>query len=800
MQTQTIVKPTCFHCGDDCDQNNISQNEKIFCCEGCKLVYELLQENNLCTYYDLEHHPGKTQKDITKNKRFDFLDDVEIQNKLLRFKRGNQCVVMFYVPNIHCTSCIWLLENLTKINSGISKSSINFNRKEVVIHFAENEISLKEIVSILSSIGYEPSLNLDALHTGKKKVINRKLIYQLGVTGFCFGNIMLLSFPEYLNQAEVLDSSMKNFFSSLNLLLALPVFFFGASDFFVNSWKGIQKKIFNIDLPIALGLSVIFIKSTYEILSRTGEGYFDSMTGLVFFLLIGRFIQNKTYESLSFERTYKSYFPIAVNKIENKKIKQISLDQLKVGDKLFIRQGELIPADAFLISAQANIDYSFVTGESIPETVKRAERIFAGGKQTGPSIEIEISKSVEQSYLTQLWNHKSFKKTEPENFSQLANSISKFFTIGILLIAIGTAFYWYQTDKSKILDAVVSVLVIACPCALAITIPFTFGNVMAIFGRNHFYIRNTQVIESMSSINEIVFDKTGTITETSEVHLEFEGKHLSEIEKTKIASLVSHSIHPLSKKIFESYKEYHIIPVQNFKEIVGKGIEAFIDNQKIKIGSLQFVTGESFSKPLKNETIIYVSIQDEVLGFFRLQNSLRSGFENVFNNLYKHYHLSLLSGDSNGDEIRLGKFFKISRMFFNQSPADKLKFIETAQLDQKRLAMIGDGLNDAGALQQANVGIAVTEDTSQFSPGADAIMQAHDFGKLHSFFRLAKGSVRIIIFTFIVSLIYNAVGLYFATSAQLTPLIAAILMPVSSFSVIIITTISTKILQKRLGL
>lgn len=799
MTPNTIEKLQCFHCGDDCNDELIKIDDKVFCCDGCKLVYELLAESNLCTYYTIDQHPGISQKQTVANSRFDFLDDDVVVKKLISFRKENQCVVQLTIPKMHCTSCIWLLENLSQLDAGVIQSTVNFNRRELVLRFDETKTSLKKIVVLLKVIGYEPTLSFDSLEHKSKKQTNRKLIYQLGITGFCFGNIMLLSFPEYLSAGTTLELKMKSYFGLLNLILALPVFFFGASDFFINSWQNARKKIFSIDLPIALGLAVIFFKSTYDIVGGTGAGYFDSMTGLVFFLLIGRFIQSKTYDSLSFERNYKSYFPIAVTKIRKNAEEQIPLENLREGDKILIRNNELIPADCFLISGDANIDYSFVTGESETESASIGNHIYAGGKQIGSSIIVQIQKPVEQSYLTQLWNHRAFQKKQNDNFSVLANTISKYFTIAILIIAVATGCYWYLYNPLKLMNAVVSVLVIACPCALAITIPFTFGNVMSIFGRNKFYIRNTQVIEHLAGVSHLVFDKTGTITHTSKTNISFYGNNLTENEINAVASLASSSNHPLSKKIkfYLSAKSVHTIT--GFKEQPGFGIEGIYNDKKIKLGSELFVCKHANSKD-NSVTRVYVSVDDDVKGYFSIENNLRPGFEKVFNRLQKKYDLSLISGDGNADRGRLSNYFKMTHLFFNQKPIEKLKYIETKQQQHEHVAMIGDGLNDAGALKQADVGIVITEDTSMFCPGADAIIDAQSFEKLPAILSMANGAVKIIFITFILSLVYNVAGIYFAITGQLTPLIAAILMPLSSFSVIIITTLSTKLLQRKLHL
>jgi Cu+-exporting ATPase len=473
-----MSETTCFHCGDVCEEQVIQHDEKSFCCHGCKTVYELFTESDLACYYDLEAAPGATPKEIEG--KYDFLSQQNIIDKLLEFNDEHTQIVTLYIPHIHCSSCIWILENLNKLNASITSSQVNFGKKKVRITYNTEHFSLKETVVLLSKIGYEPYISLDDYSTGKTNV-NRTLIYKLGIAGFAFGNVMFLSFPEYFQVSGFWIEQYKIVFRWLMFAFSLPVVFYAAQDYFISAYKGLRAKLLNIDVPIALGILVLFVRSSVEIMFDLGSGFFDSLTGLVFFLLLGKFFQQKTYTFLSFERDYKSYFPIAVTKIVNGEETPIQVYDIKKGDRLLIRNEELIPVDGILIHGNAAIDYSFVTGES--ETVQKqsGDKVFAGGKQTAGVIEIEAIKSVEQSYLTQLWSNDVFEKNKEESFTNLTNKISKHFTITVLSIAIIATTYWILVDASKAMNVFTAVLIIACPCAIALAAPFTFGNLLRIF-------------------------------------------------------------------------------------------------------------------------------------------------------------------------------------------------------------------------------------------------------------------------------------------------------------------------------
>ncbi len=799
-ESKTKNQIVCYHCGDLCRDESIAIDDKYFCCSGCKTVYEILNQGELCTYYNFQENPGISPKNF-ESKKFDYLDDLTTINKLLDFSDDKISKITFFIPQMHCSSCIWLLENLFKLNPAITSSTVNFVRKELNVKYLHEKISLKEVVILISSIGYEPQINLD---TAEKKVetkSNKSLYYKVGVAGFCFGNIMMFSFPEYFSITTA-DSFLKSFFNYLNLILSLPVFFYSASDYFVSAYKGLRKKIINIDVPLSLGILVLFLRSVYELLILNQAGYFDSLAGLVFFLLIGKILQEKTYDAMNFERDYKAYFPLSVTIRQNEIEKSIPVANLMVGNRIIIRQNEIVPADAILMNGDGLIDYSFVSGESHPIHKVSGEMIYAGGRQKSGLIELEVIKEVSQSYLTQLWNNDTFNKKTESEFTNFSNTVSKYFTIVILLIAFVAAAFWLSVSTFTAINVFTSVLIVACPCALALSTPFTLGNTMRIFGRNKFYLKNASVVEMMAKINSIVFDKTGTITESGKSDIIFAGRILNPNELKCIKSLVRSSTHPLSKKIFDSIDGSDFYPVTKFNEPTGKGIEGIVYGNIIKIGSADFVNlNQNETEVDVIKTKVYVSINSEIVGNFIISNSYREGIDKVIKNLSSEYQLSLLSGDNNGEKDNLLKIFKSeTQLHFKQSPEDKLNFIKKQQSDKSKVMMIGDGLNDAGALSQSDLGISVTDDVSNFTPACDAIIDSGQLKNISTFLKFSKTSLKIIHLNFLISFFYNLVGLSFAINGMLSPLIAAVLMPISSISVVFVATLATNLIAKKRGL
>lgn len=790
----TKDKTTCYHCGEDCKGQPLWHNDHSFCCFGCQTVFELLSENDLCEYYSFETNPGNKLNHFIKDKYL-FLDKEEIADHLLDFKSDQLAKITLSIPSIHCSSCIWLLENISRFDSGIIQSKINFSKKRLSVDFNPNKTTLRKIADLLYQLSYEPEISLDQ---NKNTIENHSQTKNLkiGIAGFCFGNIMLLAFPEYLG-IEV-DSEFISYFTYISLGLSIPVLFYCSSEFFLSAIGGIRKKVLNIDLPIAIGILALFGRSLYEILSHTGPGYLDSLAALVFFLLIGRWVQSKTYEGLAFDRNFKSYFPLAVQRIKGKLKESTLVSELEVNDLIEVRNEEIIPCDAILMSNQALIDYSFVSGESEPNVIYEGAKIYAGGRIKGSAVQMTVIKPVSQSYLTQLWNHSSFEETDEENTPQLIDKVSQYFTPTVLLIALVAGLFWFFYDSSKVLLVVSSVLIVACPCALALAAPFTLSSAMNTLGINRMYLKGTHVIEKLWQVKRIVFDKTGTITTPSNEKIEWHGQSLSKTEKENLWALASQSVHPLSLQLTNYLGSYKTDKyVVGFNEIKGQGISGLINGMEIRIGSSDFA---GLNVTDVEGSIIGVNINKEAIGYFLLKSSYREGLKSMINDLEHSYSFTVLSGDNDHEINNLWNLFpKDTPLIFNQTPEDKLKAIQSLEAKEKTM-MIGDGLNDAGALKSSFVGMSVAEHKSSFTPASDIIILGNQLTQLPKFLKLIHHSKKIILAGFVISFLYNIVGLTLAVAGYITPVIAAILMPLSSITVVALSTLGIRYLGHSLKL
>lgn len=808
----STTRLACSHCGDDCPPGGPvrlpARPELSFCCAGCRAVYELLDAHNLCRYYALgPEHPGQKVAAVELPGRFDYLDEESVQAQLLSFRSEQLARLTLPLPQMHCASCIYLLENLYKLDPGVTEARVNFLRREISLSYRPAETSLKAVVKLLASLGYEPQITLAELGAAPRQA-NRRIYYQLGLAGFCFGNVMLLAFPDYLSFTDQLAHSFGHFFGYLSLLLALPVLLYAAQDFYRSAGAGLRQRYINLDFPISLGLTSLFLVSCYEVLTHRGAGYFDSFTGLVFFMLIGKWVQQRTYDALRFDRDFTSYFPVAVTLLTPQGEKSVSVKELQVGQRIRVRHQEVVPADAMLMRGTGQIDYSFVTGEAAAVAKGPGELVYAGGRQLGEAVELEVVREVSQGYLTQLWNNPAFRKADKQTLESYANRVGRYFVAATLLIAAGAILYWYPRDQAMMWRAFTSVLVIACPCALSLATPFALGSALTVFGRHRFFLKNAAVAETLGRATTIVFDKTGTLTDVKQSAVEYRGPVLNEWAQRALAAVVAQSTHPLSQRLARELPA-GALPVTDFTEVPGQGLRGMVGGVEVKVGAAAFVGAEETGQPgAPVETAagaadamqsrVYVRLGENQPGCYVFRNVYRPELPAVLAELSRRYQLAVLSGDNDAEQQRLRALFgPRAELHFRQSPQQKLDYVAALKARGQTVIMVGDGLNDAGALQQADAGIALTDTLSNFSPACDAILDASSFGRLGTFLGFTRDCLQVVLATFVLSFVYNGLGLGLAVQGKFTPIVSAILMPISSLSVMIFATLLVRLAAHR---
>jgi Cu+-exporting ATPase len=468
----------------------------------------------------------------------------------------------------------------------------------------------------------------------------------------------------------------------------------------------------------------------------------------------------------------------------------VAISRLQTGDRLSLRNGELLPADARLVSGEACLDYSFVTGESDPVKRDAGDHLYAGGRQVGGAITVETLKPVAQSYLATLWNHEAFRKPRDHDLDSLTNRYSRRFTKLVVGVALTAAACWLFKDAAKAEKVFTSVLIVACPCALALAAPLTQGTAQRLLARLNIFLKNGPVLERLAGVDTVVLDKTGTLTTADVRGVKFQAAAaagLTPEEGQWIGSLARCSTHPTSVRITK-YLTADPLPVRGFDATPGGGIGGEIAGHRVLLGSPAWLLRQGIGTDVPPPTTsgAQVVIDGRWRGGFVLENSLRPEAARLIAQLGDRFELALLSGDNEREAERFQTLFgRRAILRFNQSPADKLNFIRELQARGRRVMMVGDGLNDAGALKQADVGVAVVEQIGVFSPASDVILDAEQLPQLARVLAYARAAARVVRAGFLISALYNLAGVGIAAAGLLAPIVCAILMPVSSITVVV---------------
>ena len=778
----------CAHCGSSAGENPVLTQEHAFCCNGCRSVYQILKEGGLCDYYKVE---GQPYKPTGIDKEGNVASWNLMQKEFALFESAERVMVLLHIPGMHCSSCIWLLEKLSRLEKGILGSRVDFGKKQLTITYNPEKTSFGILVALLISIGYTPSLIPEGRHDEKTRQ-DRTNLSRLGVAGFCAGNIMLFSFPQYLG----LDaSSQKNFaqmFNLLNLALSIPLVFYGAGEYVKAVLTGIRIKTISVKVPLALGMGTLWLRSVYEVVSGTGIGYFDSLAGLVFFLLLGTWLQNKTIDHLRFGEKARHFFPLVAKIKTPEGISHKRVSELIPGDRLWIKTGEIIPADAILMSVTAAIDYAFVTGESIPSVKVAGEMVYGGGRNAGDAIEMEVVKTFEQGRFNEIWKSAELAGDHKTQTSEWEQKTSTIFLLTTLAIAALTLVYGIVFRSENIWFPVVAVLMVACPCALALAPPFAYNTAANKLAAMGLFLRKTEVVGMLGDTQNIVFDKTGTLTDPLKTTVSFP-EAISQKEKDMLLSLAACSNHPTSRAIAACYMVGNNYPIDNFTETAGRGTRGECNGHVLKLGNAAWV-GISETEPGR----VYFKVDNQIFPGIEINNAYRKDLPKTLQALKERkISLQISSGDDSRQKTTvskdLGQWF--DSMWFEQLPGEKAALV-TMLRKQGKTIMIGDGLNDAGALKAGDVGMVITENTNNFTPEADAILLADNLKRLPKMIMLAKKANRVVKETFFISLLYNAGALTLAASGGLTPLIAAIIMPSGSTLLMVYAWIRSKQIAK----
>ncbi len=765
----------CVHCDEQALRPLFlpqdSEQKLPFCCRGCLTVYEILNDLKLGSYYEIKQTSAPFKRrspvELTKSS-YAFLDDKKFKTDHCYLNHDGHLVMDFYLEGIHCLACLWLIEKLPEILPGVLRSKLDLE-KSVVSVVINEEGKFSDVARELNRLGYRPhSLNRNEDLKKLQDHEEKTALMRMGVAGAAAGNIMIYSFSLYAGAS----AETAKIFHVLTVVLAFPVFTYSARPFYQSAWTSLRNRTVSIDIPISIALIMGAVMGLRNLLLNFEGNYFDSLSALVFLLLLSRYFLRKIQDKgLSGKDLFYFYQNESVLRKCPSGFEEIHTQYLKEGDVIKLGRDALVPADGVVLKGDSYLNNSLLTGESIPARIKSGQKIFSGTQNLGSEILIKIEKINSHTRLGQLLKHVEQGWAMKSRTVDLTSVVSKYFTLIVIALASVLFFLLLPKGTEAALTRALTLLIVTCPCALAISVPLTFHRSLSLAARNGIIVKSDEVFEKLAKAKNIFLDKTGTITLGQlELNSFFKLEAMNTYIMDVIQTLEQNSRHPVGKSLadFAIRNGGIILPVYDHQEIPGKGVEGKIGNDSYAISHSE----------IRENGILKAT--------FDVSDTIRKDSSEIISGLKRDgYSLSILSGDRSTVVLPLAEEAGISpeNALFSLSPEDKLLLVKNIS----GVVMIGDGANDAMALESADIGIAVSGAMDISLRAADVYLTTPGLAGVQKLFTLSRETMKVVKRNLILSLVYNSLSVIFVFTGVINPLVAAIVMPVSSLTVLLST-------------
>ncbi|MBF0416544.1 MAG: heavy metal translocating P-type ATPase [Magnetococcales bacterium] len=797
MPQSTIT--CCYHCGLTAEGQSVLRHDgKTFCCQGCLGAFRLIHQAGLAAYYDQrsEHFTGfQAIPDIKAT----FWEDDSFQKEMVQDIAGGLKEVHLLLEGIHCAACVWLNEQILRRIPGVVSAQVNFANYRATVRWDPGQTTLSHVIASLTRIGYKAhpydATRVEQVHRAR----NRALMLRLIVAGFGAANIMMIAVALYSGTLQGMEESYRIFFHWVSLILATPVVFYSGSSFFQGAWQGIRTGHLTMDFSIAVGAGITYAASLWALLGGSGKIYFDSVTLFVFALLLGRYLESAARRKAAgtLERVAE-FQPRSIQVVREGVEQALPLAALKVGDAIIVRPGEQIAVDGIVIEGHTSVDESLLTGESVPVEKKIGSSVIGGSINGEGAIHVRVQNIGGNTTLAKIVATVLAAQASRNLSYGLAERLAPWFTGAIVILALVTFVIWWGVDPSQALENAVSVLIITCPCALGLATPAALLVACGTAAQKGVLLRDPATLERLAMIDHIVLDKTGVVTEGRPRVTRY--APVAGIDQRQLlsqsAAVERYSEHPLGRAILRSCEEQGWGPLPAATDATiqpGMGLSARVDGCTTRVGRREFVLEEGtypdfLPPPLDGArpvTWIACSVDYRPWGWLGLEDTIKEDAKATIATLQKGgLSMTLLSGDRAEVVAWTAARVAIREHHGGVLPEDKLQFIRTLQAGGTRVAMVGDGLNDAPALALADVGMAAREATDLSVETSDVILLNRGLGSVAFIVNLAKSTVRVIRENLWFSLGYNLITIPLAMAGWVTPLLAAIAMPLSSLAVV----------------
>ena len=782
---------SCSHCHLEFTKEvMIEDNEHYFCCNGCQGVYHLLSDEGLDSFYDktadIKLSPPTQQYEDSSN-----FNAPAFYDKFVKVNNDGFSEVSLIIEGIHCSACIWLNEKALHKMDGVIEANINFTNNKANIQWVDSVVKLSQIIDMIRAIGYNAypyDASLQEVHANKER---KDYYLRMAVAIFASMNIMWIAVAQYAGFFSGMTQELKTILNIAEGVLATPVLFYSGWVFFRGSYYGMKNRVVNMDLLVATGASLTYIYSIYITITEHGEAYFDSVSMIITFVLIGKFLEviSKKNAADTLDIIGK-HLPSEVNIVKDEKIVSIKLEDVSIGDTIVVSSGEKVLLDGLIVKGEGSFDESSLTGESEPIYKQNGDSVISGSTSIDADIHFEATRDFEHSTLSNLVSLLESAINKKPKIEQLANKLSEHFSTVILFLSFATFFVWWLWPHSfeESLMVAISVIVIACPCALGLATPVATLVGLNLGAKKGILFKEAAQLETMAKVDTLLVDKTGTLTvgkpevikET--IYKEFDTKLLY--------SLVKSSKHPISKGIFDYLKNQDAdsqeIVFDKFTQIASRGIIAKYKEHVIIGGNLKLMLEHNIECDFKSDdTLFYFAVDNNLVGVYELADKIKNGAVELVDNLKeKGIETIMLTGDHEKSAQKIANEIGIENFHSELSPQEKLQFVQYMQEKGKVIVMVGDGVNDILALARADIGIVMGSGSDIAVDVSDVVLLNDSLDSLLSSFKISTTTFKLIKQNFAISLVYNAITIPLAMAGYVIPLIAALSMSFSSLLVV----------------
>ena len=799
------MSKVCFHCDEAVPKginlvtiiDNINQP---MCCIGCQAVSQTIVDNNLTDYYRFRSAPAHKGEVLIPEQlqRNEILDDESLQNEFAYYHDGFKETILT-IDGISCSACAWLIEMQISKLEGVNKINVNATTQRATVQWQESQVKLSDILSLIDKIGYHglPFKASTAEKNNNKQAKN--FIKRLGISGILMMQVMMIAFGLYFGAFSDMTEHNVMYLRWASFFLTLPIVSYGAFPFYKSAFFALKARQLSMDVPVSIAIILAFMASCWATFTQQGEVYFESVSMFTFLLLIGKFLEFRARSrAADVSANLLKLMPMTATKIEHGIEQFISANYLKADDIILIKPGETIPADSEIITGTSQINEAMLSGEQLPLKKTTLDNIFAGTINGDGNLTAKVKHNNQESFLSQLIRLSENAQSHKPKLAKLSDKIAQYFVALILMVTIATAIYWLNHDPAEAFWITLSVLVVTCPCALALATPTALTCATTQLNREGIMIKSAHVLETMPEVDAISFDKTGTLTtgEFTIVDVKTYGEYSNEASPEGrqqvlaiAAALEAHSAHPLAKA-FSQFRDHN----QTTTQVVvapGAGISGEVNNQHYRIGKSSWLLNTNEHSAFSAQCVL---MQGETLiAEFYLHDGLRADAKALVDSLHQqNIETSMLSGDHLQGCNKLQTLLNLTNVHANLSAQEKVNVIKQQQASHT-VAMVGDGVNDSPVLGAAHLSIAMGSGTDIAKNGADVILLNNKLKGVQTLREVAIRTTRVIKQNYLWAFGYNAIVLPLAVTGHIAPYMAVIGMSASS---ILVVTNSLRLLKK----